>query len=792
MKSIVNIVFVLSMAAAVMAGGVDPVDFTKVDVKDAFWGPRLQTNQKVTIPDTFKKCEDNDRMTNFLKAAGKMEGNFTGRFSFNDTDPYKILEGVGYSLQVRPDKELEKYADNLIDMFADAQWDDGYLFTYYSAGGKQPENRWKNIQWSHELYNAGHFFEAAVAYYQATGKRKILDIAIRWADCIDSEFGPGKNLDVPGHEEVEIGLVKLYRLTKEEKYLKLAKFFIDQRGRPQGRARLFGEYAQDHKPVIEQDEAVGHAVRAAYLYTAMADVAAITGDKGYIKALDKLWENVVSKKMYITGGIGATGQGEAFGANYDLPNDTAYAETCAAIANAMWNYRMFLIYGDAKYMDVLETVIYNGFLSGVSIEGNEYFYVNPLASRGNYGRSAWFECSCCPTNVARFMPSIPGYMYGVKDDTLYVNLFIGSRAGIKVGDSDVSVVQKTNYPWDGKVDIEINPEQEKQFRLAIRIPGWAQNQPTPSDLYRYVSESKEKVELKVDGERVDIKTEKGYVLIDRQWKPKTRIELDLPIPIRRVTAHPNVEADAGKVALQRGPVVYCLEGIDNDNVRSYEHLVLKDDTDLQTEFRKDLLGGVQVITGELASYKQLDDGTVKAEQVDFTAIPYYAWAHRGKGSMAVWLGRTKYEPLANPTIASLSNVSTSYQSPNANAVLSAIQDRRLPKDSGDHSKGFFHFWPHKGTSEWVEYEFNKPYEVSSCSVYWFDDTGRGECRIPVSWQILYDDNGTFKPVKNKTEYKVTKDAMDTIEFEPVTTGRLRLQLQCRERFSAGIQEWIVK
>jgi DUF1680 family protein len=606
------------------------VPFTDVTVADEFWAPRMETNRKVTVTYDFEKCEQTGRIDNFAKAGGLMEGEFEGIF-FNDSDLYKVIEGAAYSLKIHPDPELEKYVDGVIEKISAAQWEDGYLYTFYSLPEHQPEKRWTDVQNKHELYCSGHFFEAAVAYYQTTGKRKILDVAIRLADYIDSVFGPGKKYDVPGHEEIEIGLVKLYGVTGEKRYLELAKFFIDQRGQSQGH-KLYGEYSQDHKPVVEQDAAVGHAVRAGYLYSGMADVAALTSDSDYMNALDKIWLDVVSKKLYITGGIGARGGGESFGEDYELPNATAYCETCAAIANAMWNHRMSLLHGDAKYIDVLERVIYNGFLSGISLSGNKFFYPNPLASDGKYQRSPWFGCACCPTNIVRFMPSLPGYAYAQKADNVYVNLFIGGSAKIKLPGNTVRLEQRTRYPWDGDVKIKVEPERPGKFAICIRIPGWAQNQPVPSDLYTYLDTNAERISLKVNGNPTAIDIVKGYVPTRRTWQKGDTIELNLPMPIRRVAAHPKVKDDIGRIAIERGPVVYCFEGADNP--KGVANLILPPDAKLQSEYHGDLLGGIVTITGR-GQIRQ--KGNELVEDIDVVAIPYYAWAHRGKNEMAVWI-----------------------------------------------------------------------------------------------------------------------------------------------------------
>ena len=622
------------------------VPFTEVTFADGFWTPRMETNRRVTIPYDFKKCEETGRIDNFAKAGGLMEGKFKG-IRFDDSDVFKVIEGAAYSLRIHPDPELDRYLDDLITKIAAAQEEDGYLYTCRTIDpSNMPrdtgETRWSFLQSSHELYNVGHMYEAAVAHYQATGKRALLDVAIRNANLIDRVFGPDKRRDVPGHEEIEIGLVKLYGVTGDERYLALAKFFLDERGQANGR-KVYGEYCQDHKPVSKQNVAVGHAVRAGYLYTGMADVAALTGDADYVGALDKIWQDVVSKKLYVTGGIGARGGGESFGDDYELPNKTAYCETCAAIANAMWNHRMSLLHADAKYIDVLERVIYNGFLSGISLSGDKFFYPNPLASDGKYQRSPWFGCACCPTNIVRFMPSLPGYAYACGEDCLYVNLFVRGSAAIKMGANIVRVTQQTRYPWDGSVKIMIEPESQttrKVFTICIRIPGWTQESPVPSDLYHYSDLgpkdwTQRKVTVTVNGEPITLELEKGYMRIRRLWEVGDIIGLNFPMPVRRLRSHKKVKDNAGLVALQRGPVVYCFEGADNP--QGVSDLVLPPDATLRTEYRGDLLGGVVTLSGRGKIRQAQENGTTVLKDIEMTAIPYYAWAHRTKNEMAVWL-----------------------------------------------------------------------------------------------------------------------------------------------------------
>lgn len=630
---------------------IEPVLSKDVHFDDLFWAARIETNRTVSIPAVFKRCEETGRIDNFAKAAGLTRGQYRGSFPFDDSDVYKVIEGASYSLMLHSDKELEAYVDGVIAKIAAAQEKDGYLYTWRALKPEGYEDwsgktRWSLLGRSHELYVAGHLIEAGVAYYQATGKRRLLGVAIRIADLIDNDFGPDKKHDTPGHPNIEMALAKLYRVTGEEKYLKLARFFLDERGRPHDRIS-YGEYAQEHKPVIEQDEAVGHSVRAVYLYSGMADVGVLTGNVQYLEAIDRIWENVVSKKLYLTGGIGAIGNpgnnaGEAFGANYELPNLTAYSETCAAIGNVFWNYRLFLMHGDAKYVDVLERTIYNGLISGVSVSGDTFFYANPLESdgrspfyEGTLGRKPWFECACCLGNITRFIASLPGYVYAHRDDALYVNLFGGNEAKIDMGGRAVKIKQETLYPWDGSVKMTIDPDKSEEFDVYVRIPCWARGHPVPSDLYQFLEESVDEATLKVNGQSVPLKMEAGFAHVRRIWRQGDVIELNLPMPIRRIVANEKVVEDRGKVALQRGPIVYCAEGADNEGHAL--NLLLPDEAPLKAEYRKDMLNGIVVVSGKALAMSS--DG--KSAQRDFVAIPYYAWSNRAEGEMAVWLGRSR-------------------------------------------------------------------------------------------------------------------------------------------------------
>ena len=651
-KMLVLLASTLTLAGAAFAetsGGaaqdytINPVPFTAVRFDAGLWAERMKTNREVTIGYDFQKCEETGRIGNFAKAAGLMPGGFEG-IPFNDSDVYKVIEGAAYSLATQPDPKLQGYLDALIAKIAAAQEPDGYLYTARRLfpPDKMPRMsgkvRWSNLGGSHELYNVGHLYEAAVAHCQATGKRSLLDVAIKNADLICKVFGPaaGQLREPPGHEEIEIGLVKLYRQTGAKKYLDQAHFFIDQRGRAEGH-RLRGPNQQDHKPLVQQQEAVGHSVRAGYLYAGAADVAALTGDAALLKAVDRIWNDVVGCKMHLTGGIGARAAGEAFGNAYELPNASAYNETCAAIANALWNHRMFLLHGDAKYVDVLERVIYNGFLSGIALDGKQFFYPNPLASSGNVKRSPWFSCSCCPVNVVRFVPSLPGYVYATREKRIYVNLYAANSANISLDGQGVKLTQVTDYPWDGHVRIAVNPAKTQRFSICLRIPGWAQGHPVPSDLYHYLNATPAAVTITVNGERLSPPLEKGFAAITRQWQAGDAIDLNLPMPIRRVVAHDAVKDDAGRAALERGPLVFCLEGVDHGG--KVQNIALPDDAVLSPQRRPNLLGGVTVLCGQGLAVLRKADGAMESKPLALTAIPYYAWCHRGAGQMEVFIPR---------------------------------------------------------------------------------------------------------------------------------------------------------
>lgn len=768
---------------------VEPVPFTSVTVTDNFWAPRLESNRTATIPIAIEQSEITGRIKNFEVAAGMAQGEFCSEAPFDDSDVFKIIEGASYSLQTYPDPELEALLDTLIMKIGEAQEEDGYLYTYRTIMGDDSHPWIGSERWelthilSHELYNLGHMYEAAVAHYRATGKRTFLDIAIKSADLVDRDFGWGKIENYPGHQEIEIGLVKLYRVTGDERYLDLAKFFLDVRG-PDG-----DEYSQSHKKVVDQREAVGHSVRAAYMYTGMADVAALTGDSEYIEAIGAIWEDIVHRKIYITGGIGAAGGNEGFAEPYNLPNLTAYCETCASIANVFWNQRMFLHHGESEYYDVLERTLYNALLSGVSLSGDLFFYPNVLESTGSHQRQEWFGCACCPSNISRFIPSLPGYVYARSDNDIFVNLYLSSTAVIDLPGNSVELVQETEYPYGGKVELTVNPETAGEFSLRLRIPGWAEDIAIPGPLYDYSDEQEAVISLTVNGKKERIKKENGYALINRKWEEGDKIILNMPMEVRTVTADERVEADRGRFAVQRGPIVYAAEWADNDG--KVLNLVFNPDNEMSIEERPGMLDGTVVIKTEARpAGKKLDSTVELGEERDVTLIPYHLWNNRGPGEMMVWLPAEPEAAMATPapTVAYRSEVSGSKM----NRSLSTIKDQYEPKSSIDKTRSYFHWWPENNKWVWLQYDFEKPETVSSSSVYWFDDRPHGGCRVPDEWELLYMDKGSWVPVETSGEYSVTLDGWDKIDFEPVETTAMRLRVKLSENYSGGVHEWIVE
>lgn len=626
---------------------IQEVPFTQVHLNDAFWLPRMEINRTVSIPSAFGECERNGRFDNFALAAqnnGRIQTTVKehrGDFSFDDTDPYKIIEGASYSLAVHYDPKLDAYLDSVIHLISLAQEDDGYLTTCVTnkctrLSGWWGTHRWEKIN-SHELYNSGHLIESAVAHYQATGKRSLLDVAIKNADLVCRTFGPheGQIHRPGGHPIIEMALCKLYKVTGNKTYLDGARYFIEETGRCTDGHKP-SEYSQDHKPILQQDEIVGHAVRAGYLYSGVADMAALTGDTAYFHALERIWQNMASKKLYITGGIGSRADGEGFGLNYELGNHTAYCETCAAIANVYWNYRMFLATGAAKYVDIAERALYNNVLSGVSLTGDRFFYPNPLESHGEHEREKWFGCACCPGNITRFVASIPGYMYATEGRDIYINLYAQGKATI----GQVELEQITNYPWDERIRIRIN-KGGGRFAIKLRLPGWLKQEPTGTDLYHYTDRTKP-YSLSINGlERYPEQSD--YITIERRWKKGDIIELNLPMQVRRIQAHEQVDNNRDRVALERGPIVYCLEANDQPDSTIFNKFIPRD-ARITSQYDKHMLGGVVVLQSQ--GKERLSDGTIK--DVTLHAIPYATWNNRGRQQMEVWIAEKAEKTIINP------------------------------------------------------------------------------------------------------------------------------------------------
>jgi len=757
------------------------VPFTEVTLQDAFWAPRRETNRLVSIPFSLQKLEEAGNLEDIRLAARGATNGYRGPV-FMDSDLYKALEAVAYSLATHPDPALERQLEDIIRLLAAAQQPDGYLNSHFIV--KDPRGRWTNLRDWHELYCAGHLFEAAVAHYQTTGRTSFLNIATRFADYIDSVFGPPpKRAGYPGHPEIELALVKLGRVTGNPRYFDLARFFLETRGQ-----RFFavehqipldkydGSYFQDDVPIWDHQNIKGHAVRAAYLMSGATDIAAQTGDPRLLRMLDRVWRNTAERNQYLTGGIGPSAHNEGFTVDYDLPNSTAYQETCATIALAQWAHRLALIYGEARYADALERALYNGMLAGVSRDGTRFFYVNPLESAGTHHRSPWFGCACCPPNVTRTLAALGGYAYAVSTDSLYVNLYIQGTARAKLGETAVALRVDTDYPWDGKVRLELAPAAPTRFALRLRVPGWC---PQPSVAVNRRAQP-------------GLLNQRGYLVLDRVWRRGDRVELELPMPVQRIIAHPNVKADLGLAALQRGPIVYCLEQC--DHAEPLATLWLPPETQLKPARAPGLLGGVVTLSGEARAVspqkweRTLYQASAPSRRAALTAIPYCVWDNRQAGPMKVWL------PASPPVLPArgleaAAQVSLSFA--HHNCQPQGINDGQQPKNSAEQPAACCHWWPHKGTREWAQYTWPAPVRVSRARVYWFDDTGRGECRLPAAWHLEYLDRGAWKAVAAAESYPVAWDQWCSVRFDPVKTTALRLVVQLPPGFAAGVHEWKV-
>lgn len=767
---------------------ISPVSFTSILLADSFWLPRINIIHDVTIPHALTQSAD--RIMNFRIAAGLDAGAFQSQYPFDDSDIYKIIEAASYSLYYNPDPALEEKIDSIIKIIGLAQEPDGYLYTarkFTSFPTGFPTNWLGSTRWekendlSHETYNMGHLFEAACAYYQATGKDELLQIAIKAADLLDQTFGWGKLETYPGHQIVEVGLARLYRLTGEKKYLDLARFFLDVRG-PGG-----PEYSQAHLKVTDQTRAVGHSVRAAYMYAGMADIAALLNDDSYISAIDKIWEDIVTKKIYVTGGIGASGGNEGFSDDYNLPNSSAYCETCASIGNIYMNHRLFLLTGNARYIDVLERTLYNSLLSGISLSGDRFFYPNRLSSAGTTTRSVWFGCACCPPNIAKLIPSVPGYIYAHKSDTLFINLYMSDTATFVFNGNNMQVIQNTGYPWDGSVNIEINPGSSTEFTMMVRIPGWARNEPIYGDLYQFADTSASSALISVNGVSTPYNLKNGYAVISRTWSAGDKLMLNIPMEPRKLLAHEQILDNRNRFAVQRGPIVFCAEGSDNgETVDAFKY---QKSAVLSSHYEQNLLGGTQVVT---LDKENGEEGTAD----DVTLIPYSLWSNRGASKMQVWLSFTRSitHPDSLILIEDGSFATTNYVS--SWEDLNSIHDLYDPVTSSDKGPGAFGNWAGDrstvGVWNWVQYNFQEITTISSTEVYWWRD-GAG-INIPDSSFLSYYDAGLSKHVKIASTMKwgadIVANQYNKEVFPPVQTKGIRLNF-FDKTMAQGILEWKV-
>jgi len=750
------------------------VPFEQVVVKDNFFAPRIEINRSGTVEACWTKCEETGRFKNFAVAAGVMQGKHEGAL-FNDSDVYKVIEGIAYTLQHKDDPELRAKTQRLVQVIAKAQMADGYLNTYYQL--VEPDNRWKNIAHGHELYCAGHLMEAAVAWKAATSDDTLLQVALKFAAHIEAEFGPGKRLDPPGHPELELALVKLHRATSDARWLKLAKFFVDQRGNLAGRSG-FGEYAQDHKPLREQTEIVGHAVRACYLYAGAADVAMLTRDTQLFQTLGKIWNDLTTTKMYITGGIGSSAANEGFTKPYDLPNRTSYCESCASIGLALWSQRMLLATGDPIYAENVERQIYNNIPASVSLTGDRFFYVNPMETQG-VQRSPWFDCACCPTNIVRWVPSVGERVYATSgegmDDTLWISQHFASQTTVLIRGVPVSVEVRTDFPDTGRLEILVSPDTNLAFTVKVRKPTWAK------EVWWRVHPQHEPTQVQVAPDAAD------WIVLNREFKPKDSFQVHFLMPVRREVADERVEANRGRVALARGPQIYCVEGMDaNGSARS---VVLPADARFEVVPERTLKNTRILKTKALLVDRQ--DRALTTQPINIKAVPYALWGNRTPGDMLVWLP-TKPE-LATPKgggyCADIQGhfVRASYCF-NGDSV-SGVMDGSTPKSSIDHDVARLCFWPKKGGTEWLDVELPARKAISKVKVYWFDDTGRGECRTPAAWRVLLKDGGTWRPVEvTSGAYGVVKDAWQEIGFASTECDGFKIEIDQQAGWSSGVLE----
>jgi len=810
------IILALLVGRAMADYPLRPVPFNEVEMTSDFWRPRLVTQRKTLVPFAFERTQPGvehlQAARDFL-AGKKVQDHRAHRFI--DSDLYKVMEGAAYLLQLRGDPELEAKIDELADVIEGAQDSNGYLYPSHTTGVGQTRNMMGDSPYtfvvhSHELYNVGHLYEAAIAYYQATGKKKLLDVAEKSAQHInrvffvgDPEYNGGKPIQqAPGHQELELALVKLHRVTGKPLYLDMARKFLEIRGIsyvPEGEGVMSPTYAQQHAPVTQQKEAVGHAVRATYLYSAMADVGTLTGESGYSEALDRIWGNITNTRMHITGGLGAVHGIEGFGPQYELPNADAFNETCAAVGNVLFNYRMFLLHKDARYLDVAEVALLNNVLAAVNLEGNRFFYVNPLEADGKHpfnhgtaGRAPWFGTACCPSNMARLLPQVPGMTYAHDDRDVYITFYAESHTEIMIDGVKIDLRQQTAYPNDGEVSLVVNPEQQKEFRLLLRIPTWAGERFCPGELYRYVDSTEEKVQLTVNGKVVPVQLNKGFVAIDRQWKAGDRVQLTLPMPVRINECHPAVRANQNRIALTRGPFVLCAEGLDNKGA-TQRFFFANDPQVLDAVVSTTTIDAGSFLQVRTTAQAVTADKAV--ENAPLVLTPYYAWNNRGVSSMTVWFPRDPdlavFDPHLLPKESLFAKLTASHTF--ADDTVNAIGDGKEPRYSSGKKVPRWTSRPQKGKPQWVEARFHANKNLRSVGVYWMQD--RLDVKFPAEWSIEVEQNGQWKPFelyvtdrydRRANQYNVVHPAA------PIRCDAIRVQMTPRDDACVGILEMIVE
>ena len=807
------LVFVLAGYANAVDYPLKPVPFNQVEMTSDFWRPRLETQRKTLVPFAFERTQpgvEHLKAARDFLAGKKVEDHRAHRFI--DSDLYKVMEGAAYLLQLRRDPDLEKTLDELADVIAGAQHENGYLYPSHTTGAGTSKDMMGDrpyafIVHSHELYNVGHLYEAAVAYYQATGKKKLLNVAEKSAEHInrvifegDSDYNQGKPIQqAPGHQEMELALVKLYRVTGKPLYLDMARRFLEIRGVtyvPEGEGVMAPTYAQQHAPVTEQEEAVGHAVRATYLYAGMADVGTLTGDPRYAEALAKIWGNITNTRMHITGGLGAVHGIEGFGPQYELPNADAFNETCAAVGNVLFNYRMFLLNKDARYLDVAEVALLNNVLAAVNFEGNRFFYVNPLEADGKYpfnhgtaGRAPWFGTACCPSNMARLVPQVPGMTYAHDEEDLYITFFAESRTQVELKGNRVDVAQQTAYPNDGEIRVAINPEKPTRFRLRLRIPTWARQQFVPGELYRYINKTPKSIRLTVNGEDVSLELDRGFASVMREWQKGDEVVLRLPMPIRMTECHPAVEANRNRIVFTRGPLVLCAEGIDNggatqrfffDNLPNTENATLMKNRTEHGSFMQ----------AEIAAPSVMEDGRVRAGKLVLT--PYYAWNNRGISSMTCWFPRDKsqavFDPHALPEESIFTEISASHTADED--TITAIGDGQVDQWSSGNKVKRWTSRGQPGKDQWVVGRFQETKKIRSVGVFWMD-RWQGDVGLPEKWSLEIEQKGEWLPFQLYTtdRYETRANQFNVVHpAAPLECDAIRIRITPRQETSVGILE----